>query len=113
MIERLERTKAVLHQESLATIVADAIALPALLLASCCCCCMSARRGALLLHACARGARARTCQFYFLCCVVHVRACGVRARVSYKYILLFPARCTNESDFGKCSRITTRDAWNL
>ena len=37
MIERLQSTKVLPYQESLTSIAADDIALPALLLASCCC----------------------------------------------------------------------------
>jgi hypothetical protein len=84
MIERLERTKAVLHQESLTSIAADAIACRLSCWRAGAACPRGAAR-ALVLHARARRARSN---FIFLCCVVHARARGVRARIVQ--ILLFP-----------------------
>jgi hypothetical protein len=86
MIERLERMKAVLYQESLTSITADAIACRLSCWRAGDACPRGAAR-ALVLHACARAWHART-NFIFLCCVVHACARGVRACIVQ--ILLFP-----------------------
>jgi hypothetical protein len=87
MIERLERMKAMLHQESLTSIAAGAIA-----------CRLSCLQARIASAACPRGAARAYNTNFVLCCVVHARAGRARA---YRTNFTFSAQCTNESDFAK------------
>ena len=95
MIKRLERTKAMLHQESPASIAANAIALLALLLARGCCCIPCGGRG----ERCAAAAHG-----------VHARTRRGHARTNYMFSTMhmilyrrFPRVC-NECMLARCAR---------